>query len=352
MNLRVTTAALAAVTALCVLAFVYVLRQVSFVSLGFAGQEEVEEELRRSLDDQKKLAKLDPESEQEYRKRFESTQELMHNLHVLALSRQQIARRIELVLAGVATLVLAGAMALFLTERRRIQAAQQQRLRYLEHLSAWQEAARRHAHEIRTPLTCAQMEVERLVRVARDGGSEEELSEARKSVLDELKRLNEFTRNFTSFASVPKPKAQAVDLDRMAGEFCSTFAGAWPELTLQRDGKSASVTAQIDRDMIGQVLVNLCNNSALAGAHMVRMRVQRNGTAAFLDVSDDGPGVPAELRRTIFEPYVTTRPIGEGMGLGLAISKKILLDHGGDLDLVSSSRGATFRLTLPLESPS
>ncbi len=53
-----------------------------------------------------------------------------------------------------------------------------------------------------------------------------------------------------------------------------------------------------------------------------------------LDVADDGPGVAPEIRGRIFEPYTTTRKIGEGMGLGLAICRKILLDHGGDLELV------------------
>ena len=67
-----------------------------------------------------------------------------------------------------------------------------------------------------------------------------------------------------------------------------------------------------------------------------------------LDVADDGPGVDEAVRGRLFEPYTTSRGIGEGMGLGLAISKKILLDHGGDLELVASSAaGTTFRLTLP-----
>jgi len=66
-------------------------------------------------------------------------------------------------------------------------------------------------------------------------------------------------------------------------------------------------------------------------------------------VADDGPGIPEEVRPRVFEPYVTTRQPGEGMGLGLAIAKKILLDHGGDLEvLASSAAGVTFRLSLPL----
>ena len=60
-----------------------------------------------------------------------------------------------------------------------------------------------------------------------------------------------------------------------------------------------------------------------------------------------GPGVSEAIRSRVFEPYSTTRTIGEGMGLGLAISKKILLDHDGDLELMEVAQGATFRMTLP-----
>jgi C4-dicarboxylate-specific signal transduction histidine kinase len=66
-------------------------------------------------------------------------------------------------------------------------------------------------------------------------------------------------------------------------------------------------------------------------------------------VADDGPGVAPDLRGRLFEPYTTSRRIGEGMGLGLAIARKILLDHGGDLELLAASAaGTTFRLHLRL----
>jgi len=66
-------------------------------------------------------------------------------------------------------------------------------------------------------------------------------------------------------------------------------------------------------------------------------------------VADDGPGIEEEVRSRLFEPYTTTRSIGDGMGLGLAISKKIMLDHGGDLELEDSSpEGTAFRVSLPI----
>lgn len=99
--------------------------------------------------------------------------------------------------------------------------------------------------------------------------------------------------------------------------------------------------------------MNLCDNAALAVAAEGRrgtltLRLAESPQGHLLEVADDGPGVPEEVRARLFEPYITSRQVGEGMGLGLAISKKILLDHGGDLELAGTSpAGTTFRLLLP-----
>jgi C4-dicarboxylate-specific signal transduction histidine kinase len=75
--------------------------------------------------------------------------------------------------------------------------------------------------------------------------------------------------------------------------------------------------------------------------------IDRDGARVHLDATDTGGGIPASIRPRIFDPYITTRRIGEGMGLGLAISRKILLDHGGELALAATSAsGTTFRITL------
>jgi two-component system C4-dicarboxylate transport sensor histidine kinase DctB len=121
-------------------------------------------------------------------------------------------------------------------------------------------------------------------------------------------------------------------------------------LVAQSSGdREAMVSA--DGEMIRQVLANIAGNSALAfGAKggSVTFEMRRDGAHYLLDVADDGPGIAPEILGCLFEPYTTSRPPGEGMGLGLAISKKIMLDHGGDLDHVDASpRGATFRLTFP-----
>ena len=104
--------------------------------------------------------------------------------------------------------------------------------------------------------------------------------------------------------------------------------------------------------MIRRVLVNLCDNAARAvagdgGRVTITARAPEGESRCVLEVADDGPGIPAQLRERIFEPYVTTARPGEGMGLGLAIARKILLEHGGDLELVPSAAGSAFLLALP-----
>jgi signal transduction histidine kinase len=205
MTKRALVLSLVAVSIVSLLGFAYVLRQLSFVSVGVAAHDEIEEQLRQSLDDQKKLARLDRDAGGEYRKRFEEIADLRRHLQVVQLNRLEVARRIEEMIFVAAGFILLSGIALYFVERRererrlaaletalgalsrgegeitlgekrrdvigRIAAAiertsrtaadDRRRLRYLEHLSAWQEAARRHAHEMRTPLTAARMDVER-----------------------------------------------------------------------------------------------------------------------------------------------------------------------------------------------
>jgi signal transduction histidine kinase len=376
-------------------------RQISGTWFRLGLQPEIVAALERSMTDQKALARFDPQARDAYHARFEATQTLLNHLRILQHNRRSIARRWETILLAAVLAVLAAAggahllrqsrldarierlrMALvalsagqedlsigdrgrdtlgriagMIEETSRAMARDRKRLAYLRNLSVWQETARRHAHEMRTPLTAARLELARVQRLLE---SREDLGAARQaagSVDEELERLGRFTQQFTSFARLPQPRPAVHDLASVVGEFVGTFASAWPNLELRCEPPGHPLPASLDRDMLRQVLVNLCDNSSLAlraknpqgeGRGTVTLRLGEQGRGVFLDVTDDGPGIPPEIQPRVFEPYVTTRQVGEGMGLGLAISKKILLDHGGDLELVSSSgAGTTFRLTFP-----
>lgn len=363
-------------------------RQLSSAWFRLGMQPEVIAALERSLEDRKTLARFDPGRKTEYRRRFEEDQALLNRLRILEHNRKEIVRRYEMVLlsilggvllaAGGAHLIhqgrrqrrierlrdalvrlsaghedvevgvrgrdVPGRIAVMIEEISRVMARDRRRLAALQNLSMWQETARRHAHEMKTPLTAARLELTRLREMVPEGDGRQTVE----SLAEELDRLSRFTREFTSFARLPGPRLEVHDLGSVVAEFASTFARAWPALELRLDPPAGRLFAAVDRELIRQALVNLCDNAAQAGARNVSLRLAESAQGVVLDVADDGPGIAPGVRGRVFDPYVTTRQVGEGMGLGLAISKKILLDHGGDLEVAETSEaGTVFRMVLP-----
>lgn len=383
-------------------------RQISAAWFRLGLQPDLLSSLERSLEDQKELARLDPERRAAYRQRFEETRELLQHLQILEHNRREILQRYEMVLlslvggilvvAGTLHLVhqgrrerrierlrdalaqlssgrddvvigdrgrdVLGRIAAMIEETSRMVARDRRRLAALQNLSGWQETARRHAHEMKTPLTAARLELARLQQLA--GGEAppppDEVRQVAGSVGEELDRLGRFAQELTTFARLPRPRRELHDLRKVVGDFATTFAAAWPNLELRLEtrpdaeaSENGDFTVEVDREMLRRALVNLCDNSSLArkeGNGVMTLRLDGTPRDVVLDVADDGPGIPEEVRSRLFEPYVTTRQPGEGMGLGLSIAKKILLDHGGDLELRRTSpAGTTFRLLLPRPSP-
>jgi two-component system nitrogen regulation sensor histidine kinase NtrY len=396
LSLRISLLAVAAVGALAVISFVFLQHRLSSPLLGFGLDPEVVESLEDSLADQRTLAGYDGEHETAYRERFAALETLLQRLYVLEHSRDAIVRRydaIVLALTGVLAIAVVGAFAWherrkearlqrlqaaladlaagrtdievgfggrdvvgriahMVEETSQVMARDRRRLAALQNLSAWQEAARRHAHEMRTPLTGARLELTRLATLIENQPLDhrEEIEHAARSAGQEVERLGTFAQQFTSFARLPRPELRRQDLGALLGELTTTFAAAWPNLTLILAADLPALEVVVDRDMLRQVLVNLCDNVAQSIDKPGRVEISyaTQGNVVAIRVADDGPGISESVRPRLFEPYTTTRSIGQGMGLGLAISRKILLDHDGDLELETTSEaGTTFRLTLP-----
>ena len=343
---RSLTALVAAVAGAVVL-FWFLVHEISGLWLDVALRPEVRRALEQSMEDQKQLRRLDPQQREAYRRRFEETRTLLNRIEVLRMNREAMLQRFELALVIVFALAAAmGASALWVRYRR---AQARERRDYLDRVTLLQETARRHVHEIKGPLTAARLELERFSDLARHGAPEQELIRAHESVSEEMERLARYTREFSSFGGIGKPILRRESLGQIVEEFCATFANAWPSLQLEEPRGDAIVS--VDRDMLRQVLVNLCSNSARAvhGSGRVSFSIVRDGARVLLDVRDNGAGIPPSLRARVFDPYVTTRRIGEGMGLGLSISRKVMLEHGGDLVLLDTSeQGTTFRIVFGL----
>jgi two-component system nitrogen regulation sensor histidine kinase NtrY len=236
--------------------------------------------------------------------------------------------------------------------------ASRSRIEYLQRISAWQEMARRLAHEIKNPLTPIQLAVQDIHR-RYDGQSKEFrklLDTTLEVVEDEVGTLRRLVSEFSDFARLPQAELEQADL----AEFISDLAGRplFMEEELAKDGaepptirfeiEPGPALVLIDRQMLRRVLINLVRNAAQAmqGKGHIMVRLHRDGDAFHLDVDDDGPGIPVEIRDQIFDPYVTTKT--DGTGLGLSIVKKIVIEHRGSIVALDSPLGgARLRVRLP-----
>ena len=385
------------VTLLATIAFAQIQRRVSRRWLDFALHPDVRRSLQRSADDQKRLRSLDPENTAVYRERFDDLGRLSGRFQVLEMNRSEIERREQIALLTLFALIVAatsaaliwtarrderrlsmlsahltalsagqvdidtgerrrdaiGRIAAMIEQTSRMVGRDRRRIQSLEHLSRWQEAVRRQAHEIRTPLTAASLELDRLAAAVRVDApaSWPAVEPLYQSTAEELERLGRFTRELSSFAAVGIAQRSPNDANEIVAEFVAKFARAWPDLSLHFVAAPEAVIVNADREMLRRVLVNLTSNSALAlrpRKGNVTITVRGEPDVVTIDHADDGPGIAPEMVSRLFEPYATTRGVGEGFGLGLAISRKILLDHDGDLELRSSSaEGTTFRMSLP-----
>ncbi len=246
--------------------------------------------------------------------------------------------------------------------------ASRARIEYLQRIGAWQEMARRLAHEIKNPLTPIQLAVQEVHR--RYGGEDEKfrrlLDTTLEIVEDEVGTLRRLVSEFSSFARLPQAELENEDLvdflkeqrERISLLDEETESGEMPRAVLPHgidfdfELTDSSAPVYMDRQMFRRALLNLIRNAgqAIAGTGRetgrVRVALHREGDYLVLDVDDDGPGIPQEMRQTIFDPYVTTKT--DGTGLGLAIVKKIVVEHGGTIAAAESPLGgARIRVRLP-----
>lgn len=227
-----------------------------------------------------------------------------------------------------------------------------------EKITAWQEIARRLAHELRNPLTPIRLSAERILRRSQtDPATLVEIVEpAVGAILTEVVRLDAMLKEFAGFARLPAPQKTSVVLKPLVEDLLATYQAAHPGLKVNTDGLSPDILIVADPTQIEQVFANLFKNAveAMGGTGSLRVvsNLVKKGSSSYcrVQIHDTGPGISADLRDRIFQPYVTTKP--DGTGLGLAIVERILFDHQGRVWFESQPGfGTTFFLDLPTEDP-
>ena len=230
--------------------------------------------------------------------------------------------------------------------------ARDERSRQNERLAAIGTLAAGLAHEIRNPLNGAQLHVSFLERAIKRKGDEQEMLEATRVVGDEIKRLALLVTEFLDFARPKPPDLKATSLIKCMEHACNLVEASARALGVKLvcDLPSADLEFPADFAKLTQVLLNLLNNAVEAtgatGGGSVVLRGRRGPRQLFIDVEDDGPGLPGP-DAPIFDAFYSTKE--GGTGLGLAISHRIITDHRGTIDVESRPGKTNFRITLPLE---
>ncbi len=222
-----------------------------------------------------------------------------------------------------------------------------------ERVAAWQEVARRLAHEIKNPLTPIQMSLETLRAAKRTNNPRfgALFDESAGAVLEEVERLRRIVDEFSRFARLPRPELRPLDLSELASTVLALHQSPPPGITVVGE-LEPDLWAQADRDQLTQVLVNLVKNAEESLGEKggrIRVRAHRRDGEHLLEVEDSGPGIRPEDRARLFEPYFTTKD--GGTGLGLAIAARICQEHGGRLEVGGEfGKGAVFTIVLPAGS--
>ena len=232
-----------------------------------------------------------------------------------------------------------------------------------QRVAAWRDVARRLAHEIKNPLTPIQLCAERIRRhfTTAPAGARELVDECTTTIVGEVESLKGLVDEFAHFARMPAPKAVPEDVNRMLDDVLGLYNGIFRNIRIERRFDASLPPVRIDVEQIRRVVINLVDNAgeALGGsaAHppmgqteatiTVESRHDPAQGVARIVVADNGPGISASDRDKLFMPYYSTK--GRGSGLGLAIVRRIIVEHGGSIEVHDNEpTGTRFVIELPL----
>lgn len=225
------------------------------------------------------------------------------------------------------------------------------RLVYLTQLASWQILARKMAHEVKNSLTPIRLTVEEMVARENDAsgaGRRAFLEQAASIVVDEIESLERRIRAFSEYSSEPPVCPETLDLAAIVEERIAFLKSAHPEVGYLVEAAANTPSALADQDLVKGILVNLLENAAEAageGGRILAKVVPMDDRVA-IEVHDSGPGLSELARKSLFQPTISFKK--RGMGLGLSIARKSALLSGGDILLIAGELGgAGFRVLLP-----
>lgn len=224
--------------------------------------------------------------------------------------------------------------------------------------AAWGEVARRLAHEIKNPLTPIQLSAERLRRrylQRMEADDAEVLDRATRTIVNQVDAMKEMVNAFSEYARVPQANLKLMDLNQLVREVLDLYSSSALNTTIREDLTAVAMPIEGDNVRLRQLLHNLLKNALEAVREKpdacvtvaTRLVTAAGQQQVELCVYDNGPGIAPGVLQNVFEPYVSTKP--KGSGLGMAIVKKIVEEHGGTIIADNNEAGgAQIRIQLLL----
>jgi two-component system nitrogen regulation sensor histidine kinase NtrY len=219
-----------------------------------------------------------------------------------------------------------------------------------QQLAAWNEAARRIAHEIKNPLTPIRLSAERLLRKQRQGDPDlgAALEEGVETITREVAVMQAMVDEFSRYARMPQPRPAPVDLARLVEDTVHLYRDLKPGVAVEGEIAGGLTEAWLDAEQVRRALINLIDNALAAtdAPGTVQVSAHRDDGRVAIRVADTGRGIPPEARDKLFLPHFSTK--GRGTGLGLAIVHRIVTEHHGTIRVEDNRpRGTVFTIELP-----
>jgi two-component system nitrogen regulation sensor histidine kinase NtrY len=217
---------------------------------------------------------------------------------------------------------------------------------------AWQEVARRIAHEIKNPLTPIKLSTERMVKKweTKERDFDQVFERSTKTIIKEVEGLKRLVDEFSRFSKMPEIKKMPSYLPTIIDEVVNLYKG-YKGIEVNVLLPEECPLIELDEEQFKRVMINIFDNAVHAisnkGKIDVKLRFDLASNMAFIDITDNGPGIRDEDKERLFLPYFSTKK--EGTGLGLAIANRIVAEHRGYIRVRDNDpKGTIFSIEIPI----
>ncbi len=219
-----------------------------------------------------------------------------------------------------------------------------------QNLIAKSELARNLAHEIKNPLTPIKLSTERLIKKWREKREDFDLhfEKLTSSIISEVESLAQLADEFSRYGKMPEIRKSQVNIMELIEDVTTLFRG-FKDIDIKVSANENLPYINLDREQMKRALINILDNAVKASEHqgVIKIDIISEVGSLKIEIADNGSGICDSEKKKIFQPYFSRRK--DGIGLGLAITAKILADHGGQISIKDNSpQGTIFILHLPI----